>query len=300
MEAAAAIKKIEAATYWQDVFTKKSECKAEYRAYSLLLHPDRCKLKGTEEAFKKVTEFRDAIENSYEFKDDVGTVKYSDFSITIEPTPGNEALLQRSLEKYEKLINLKDSASLHFRKYLPAKAEFKDGKLTFINDMRVVSLNDLSMPLDHARWVLSRLLEFSAWLNEVGFVHAGINPTSIFIIPETHGIICTSFYHMQKIGTSLSGKTISANYVSWYPSYIFDKTSKPKADGSIDIELAKRTMVYLLGDKSGNGIVLKKNHEIGLINYLTSYKRENLKAYEEYVELIHNLYGKPSWREYVI
>ena len=81
MEAKEAIKKIEAANYWQDIFPKKSEYKNDYKVFALLLHPDRCKEKGSEDAFKKITGFRDFIEGSYTFKDDIATVTYSDFSI---------------------------------------------------------------------------------------------------------------------------------------------------------------------------------------------------------------------------
>ena len=231
MEAIDAIKKIKESTFWQDIFPKMSDYKVEFRAYSLLLHPDRCQLPGAEEAFRKLTEYRDAIEKGFSFKDDVGNVTYSDFSVIIE---GNPDLLKKSFENFDKLCNLKDNASKHFRKYLPATGTYKDGKIVFGNDMRMVSLNDYQMPLDHARWVLSRLLEFSAWLAEVGYVHAGINPSSIFIVPETHGIICTSFYHLTKVNTQL--KTVSSTYANWYPSYIFDKSAgKPLAQSCIDI-----------------------------------------------------------------
>ena len=297
MEAKEAIKKIEAANYWQDIFPKKSEYKNDYKVFALLLHPDRCKEKGAEDAFKKITGFRDLIEGSYTFKDDIATVTYSDFSIEFE---GEEEYLKKSYDNFNKLISLKDEASVNFRRYLPATVEFKDGKLIFGNDMRMVSLNDLQMPLEHSRWVLNRLLEFSAWLNQIGYSHAGINPSSIFIVPETHGIICASFYHMTKIGSPL--KTVSAKHVGWYPSYIFDKSSgkKPIADSCIDIELSKRTIIYLLGDKSGNGIVLKKSYESEFVNFLTSLKSESYQALSDYKSLVHKLYGKPVWKELVI
>lgn len=297
MEDKELIDKVNKAVYWQEVFEKKSDYKSSYKEFALLLHPDRCKLKGAEDAFKKMTNFRDEIEASYTFKDDVGTVSYSDFSITIEGDPG---LLKKSYDNYIKLSSLKDSASQHFRKYLPTSGELKDGKISFTNDLKVVSLNELQMPLDHARWVLSRLLEFSTWLNQIGYSHAGISPTSIFIVPETHGIICTSFYHLTKIGSQL--KTVSARRVGWYPSYIFDKSTgaKPIADACIDLELSKRTMIYLLGDKSGNGIVLKKNHKIELISFLTSLRKDSYDTLEDYKKLITNVYGKPKWHEFII
>ena len=105
---------------------------------------------------------------------------------------------------------------------------------------------------------------------------------------------------MTKVGSNLT--SVSAKHAGWYPSYVLDKSlgKKPTADGCIDVELSKRTMIYLLGDKSGNGIVLKKKYENELINFLTSLKRENYKAYEEYIALIHKLYGKPKWHEYVV
>jgi hypothetical protein len=302
MEATDAIKKILSAKDWHDVFTKKSDYKSEYKSYALLLHPDRCKLKNAEDAFKKVTGYRDEIENSYKFTDEAGTVSYSDFKIIFE---GNESLLKKSYDNYNKLMSLTDKASLHFKKYIPTSAILDGNTLTFTVPYKIVSMNDLTLPLEHSRWALNRMFEFSSWLDEVGFSHCGINPGSMFIVPESHGLICASFYHMTKIGTNLS--TISAKYSSWYPAYILDKRTdskgrsiKPKATSIIDAELSKRTAIYLLGDKSGNGIVLKRNLQPELVNFLITSKPNAYTACKEYIDLIHKLYGKPKFVELVI
>ena len=126
----------------------------------------------------------------------------------------------------------------------------------------------------------------------------------MYIIPESHGLICGSFYHMTKIGEKLTD--ISAKYAHWYPSYILDKKTdargrkiSPKAQFNIDIELSKRTMIYLLGDKSGSGISLKKDYNTDFINFLISTNGNSYETYKTYIDLIHKLYGKPTFHEFV-
>jgi len=302
MEASEVIKKIQSAKSWKEVFTKKSNYKSEYKAYALLLHPDKCSIEDAEDAFKKVTEYRDYIENSYTFKDGAGvTIKYSSREIISE---GDANLLKKSYENYNKLMSLKDASSQHFKKYLPSKAIYDGNKLTFCVDYNIVSLHELSTSFEHARWILSRMLEFSAWLDQVGFSHAGINPESMYVVPESHGLICGSFYHLTKIDTSLTD--ISAKYAHWYPSYVLDKKTdskgrkiSPKAQFNIDLELSKRTTIYLLGDKSGSGVSLKKDYNPDFINFLISTNGNSYETYKTYIDLIHKLYGKPKFHEFI-
>jgi hypothetical protein len=131
------------------------------------------------------------------------------------------------------------------------------------------------------------MLEFSAWLHQSGFSHNGINPESIFIVPETHGIICVSFYHLTKLHSGLS--TISAKYRTFYPANVFDNKI---AASNIDIELSKRTAIYVLGDKSGNGIMLKKTHNEDFMDFVIKQHYHSYPAFKEYRDLLSKNFPK--------
>ncbi len=80
-------------------------------------------------------------------------------------------------------------------------------------------------------------------------MHCGLNPESIFIVPETHGIQICSFYHLTKIGNRIG--TISGKYSNWYPQDVFKtKIATPIIDLGCSMKIAS----YLLGDTSGIGI----------------------------------------------
>ena len=130
-------------------------------------------------------------------------------------------------------------------------------------------------------WILSRLLEIAAWFAQEGIVHGGINPKSVFLVPETHGIIISSFYHLKRIGQPL--ETISASYQNWYPATIF---TKKVAETAIDLEGCKRTAAYLLGDTSGLGVKLKKTHLPAFVDFLLDRHTNAYDCYREYRALL--------------
>jgi len=196
-------------------------------------------------------------------------------------------LLNKSLANYKILMSLMDESSMHFKKYLPVS-----GKLISENEDEAVvefTLSNRAVPLSslgvveqkHANWILSRMFEFTSWINQIGYSHAGINPESIYIMPENHGMCCVSFYHMTKLDTPL--KTISSQYKSFYPPQVF---SNKKAESNIDIELSKRTGLYILGDKSGSGVMLRKTHENHIIDFLQKQNDDAAKNYTDYRELL--------------
>ena len=116
------------------------------------------------------------------------------------------------------------------------------------------------------------MFEFILWLRQVGYAHMGLNPTTVFVVPETHGIIVISFYHMATLGKK--AETISAKYKMWYPTSLFtEKIATP----DIDLELSKKIALYLLGDKSAAGTKLKMDKEVNqvvLAFLLTKHKNE--------------------------
>ena len=189
---------------------------------------------------------------------------------------GDPKLNAISLQNFNLLKGGTDDASRHFRRFLPEDIiRSPEGKLEIHFSERTIPLIDLGMPQEHVNWILSRMLEWCAWLSQRGFIHGGINPESVCLVPETHGIILTTFYHLCPLNTRI--RTISARYKNWYPSSLFHQK---RAVSAIDLELCKRTAAYLLGDRSGLGIKLKKTHHPAFVNFLLKRHTNAFECYE--------------------
>jgi serine/threonine protein kinase len=148
---------------------------------------------------------------------------------------------------------------------------------------RAIPLGGLTLPQEHVNWVLSRLLEYTAYLAQVDFVHCGLMPENVFIVPENHGIIIISFYHLTRIGSTV--KTISAKYKDWYPPELLQTKL---ATSGVDLEMVKKIAIYLLGDQSGAGVKLRKTHNADFINFLIKRHDDPYNTYKEYRELLKN------------
>ncbi|HWY10566.1 MAG TPA: hypothetical protein VN026_04520 [Bacteroidia bacterium] len=263
-----------------DVFYDVNDWKFNYKNYIRLIHPDVCKLPKAKEATEKLNQFKDELDSGKKHNDDAGTVSYALKTVEIV---GDKDLIKKSLDNYNYLMSLTDESSKHFKKYLPISGKLiSENELEFTLSNRAVPLSSLgTVEQKHANWMLSRMFEFAGWINQLGYSHAGINPESVYIMPENHGMTCISFYHMTKLNTSL--KAISAKYSNFYPPQVF--TNK-KAESNIDIELSKRTAIYLLGDKSGSGVILRKTHENEIIDFLQKQQYDTIETYKEYRTLL--------------
>ncbi len=259
-----------------DVFYDVNDWKFNYKKYIVLIHPDKCNLPKAAEATEKLNKFKDELESGKKHNDDAGEVTFCLKTVTIV---GDKDLIKKSFDNYNFLMSLKDDASNHFKKYLPVSGKLiSETELQFTLAYRAVPLSSLGvMEQKHANWMLSRMFEFSSWINQIGYSHAGINPESIYIMPENHGMTCISFYHMTKLDTQL--KTISAQYKNFYPPQVF---VNKQAESNIDIELSKRTTIYLLGDKSGSGVLLRKTHENEIVDFLQKQSYQTDENYKEY------------------
>lgn len=244
-----------------------------------LIHPDICKEAGAEDAFKRIYELNEAYLYGDTYKDESGIFKSNRKSVTFE---GEKSLLKKSLDNYNKLkaFRAADFNHEHFAKYIPKTFELDDTLIgTFEGES--IPLSGLILDQNHANWILSRILEYCILVAQTGYVHCGLNPESIFVVPETHGIIVTSFYHLTKQGSQV--KTITGQYKNWYPANLFsNKTAMP----IVDIELAKKTTIYLLGDKSGSGIRLKKTKNKPFMAFVTKQHIDPVQAYKEYRETL--------------
>ncbi len=278
MQVSKLIHKISGAGELIDIFQTK-EIEVEYKKALGLLHPDVCKMNGSVEAFQKLIQLKIDYDKSRIIEDDAGTFEHH-YNTTL--FKGNEKLHEISYDNYILLKNFRDKASLSFHKYLPASMALSHQlKITYAK--RAVPLSRLVLPQKHVLWILSRTLEVTAWFSQMGYVHGGIHPESIFIIPETHGVVLGSFYHFSKTNSKL--KSISAKYKHWYPHEIFDKK---RATTTIDLELTKRTAAYVLGDTSGIGIKLKKDFHPALIEFLLKKHKNAFQCYDDYRKMLKN------------
>lgn len=251
--------------------------KKQYRDTVKLLHPDLCSVPGASEALIHLNELRLKHEKGRVITDDAGSVWTQNKEAIFR---GNLSLLNTSYLQYQNLKNLNSTAAKHFHLYLPERMVLTD-VLQLKFPFRALPLHHLQLPQEHVNWVLSRLLEVAAWLAQEGLVHGGINPRSIYILPETHGIMITSFYHMQGKGDRL--KSISAAYRNWYPKQVF---TEKRAATLIDLECCKRTAAYLLGDRSGMGVKLKQTHLPEFIDFLLDRHENAYACYNEYRNLL--------------
>jgi hypothetical protein len=289
------INQILKATIAEDIFTR-ANFKKEYLYLLKMIHPDVCSLPKAHEAVQRLIQFKSEMEAALRIEDDAGFMHIlDDFTVAFS---GDKVVLQKSLNNYRILMNRTDVASNHFKKYLPSEMFFENDKLIVRSNFKMTPLPILSgsaiskktIPQHHVTWITSRLLEFISWIQQIGYCHAGINPESVAVAPDTHGIVCLSFYHLQPLGSRL--QTLSGRYQNWYPSVVFDEK---KAISYIDTSLVQRTAIYLLGDSSGNGIKLKRTHNEALIDFLTQPHHDTFSTYDKFRKLLRLEFGKPTF-----
>lgn len=278
------IDKIINASKIEDVLSVEN-FKDEFNTLIKDIHPDRCKLNGASDATAKLNQWRDVFENGKAYKDDIGVYKTNGYWADFKSPEKN---LNWSIDNYRLFMALKGETNEHFKKYLPKEGKLlADGTFRFEFDKRAIPLSGLTLSQEHVNWVLSRLLEYCAYLSQFGFSHCGLNPETVFIVPETHGIQICSFYHLTRIGNKIG--TISGKYSNWYPPEIFTiKIATP----TIDIECSKKISAYLLGDTSGSGIKFRKTHNDDFINFIITRHDNSYSSLMAYKELLQKNFKK--------
>jgi hypothetical protein len=275
------IEKVMKSSKPSDVFP--DDWKKEYLRMSKLIHPDTCSHPKASDAMAIINHYKDMIENGMILTDEAGNFKVFEKRIEYEVTDANRKLITKSYNNYKLLMSKHDKASENFQRYLPQSMVLEKDKLIINLKDRAVPLTKQQLPQIHVNWLFSRMFEFVLWFRQIDYAHMGMNPTTVFVVPETHGIIVVSFYHMEVLGKK--AKTISAKYKMWYPTTLF---TQKIATPDIDLELCKKIALYLLGDKSGAGTKLKKDTNVNqeVLNFLLT-KHQNIKdEYLQYRELL--------------
>lgn len=253
--------------------------KAEYKNIMKQLHPDRCKLPNATEAVAKLSGWVAEFEKGSVFTDELGESRFTGYSVKITATDKNSDILHKWVDGYNK-IHLANNS--HLNKYIPTRISTPADALEydFLNrSIRIPGL--LVLDQVHVNWILSRLLEFCMMMESAGLVHGNLTPDSVFISPDEHGVVISGFHHLSKSGSKMT--TISGKFKNWYPTSLFrDKI----ATSNIDLEMAKKLAIYLLGDVSGSGTKFRLTHNSDLINfYLTSHNSAK-DAYKEYRDIL--------------
>jgi hypothetical protein len=287
MDAAATLIKILAASTATDLFTR-GDYKKEYLKYLKTVHPDVCAHPLATKAAQRLLDFKKKMESFEIMEDDAGKFTQTDAQTFV--FQGDTDFLKQSLNNYQRLMRLNDAASNHFKKYLPASMSLENDVLMVKSREKAVAFSGLTLEQHHVTWIASRMFELTAWLHQVGFTHLGFNPESLAVLPENHGIILLSFYHLTPLNQKI--QTISGRYLNWYPPVTLDQK---RALPYIDLCLAQRTAIYLLGDASGNGVKLKKTHSERLIDFWIAPHEDAFQTFDDYRKLLYELFGKPKF-----
>lgn len=282
------ISKINKAKSFTEVFTNLSNWLVEYKQYAKQIHPDICSLPGAPEALTKLNSYKDELEKGKDHMDDAGKVHYTISKCSIT---GDKNVLNQSLYNYNTLLSFKEKMDIDFQRYIPKSSSLTTtdiSKLEFNFNLRCVPLCELgTLPQGHVNWLLSRMLEFAAYIYKKGYSHAGINPESVYVEPVNHGINVISYYHMTKLGSKLG--TASGKHLYMYPEHVrTDKIATP----DIDVELCKRTAIYLLGDKSGIGTSLRKTHNVHFLDFINKRHKNAIDAFLDYRAMLDKHFEK--------
>ena len=243
----------------------------DYKTLAKHLHPDTCRDNRAIEAFTHLNSIRNDFEKGYVFRDESGEYRSNYLR---HKWNGDINFLKTSKLHYDKIKeaarkNFDAGSFSHFMKYIPSNLGFEEDSLVYHSQRKCIPLSKAFILLPgttrnkHVNWIYSRMIEFVTMMESIGITHAGLNPDSIFIVPETHAIKVTSFYHVctDKV-TTINGK-----YKNYYPAKLFDtKRSGPY----IDLNLIKKTAICGLGDVSGSGVSLRADKDINkqVLSYL--------------------------------
>jgi len=281
------INKLVASNKPSDIFG--DDWKDTYRSYCKLIHPDYNPNSLAAEAMAKMNGYKDILENGVKYTDEAGDFRVFDKRIEYVITDDNRKLITKSVNNYKILMSKTDKASLNFQKYLPQSMILEKDKLIINFKDRSIPLTGLKLEQVHVNWLFSRMFEFVLWLRQINYVHMGLNPTTVFAVPENHGIIIVSFYHMTNIYKK--AETISAKYKMWYPTLLF---SKKEATPDIDLELCKKISLYLLGDKSAAGTKLKMDKIVNqeILTFLLTKHENHVDEYKKYREILAKNFEK--------
>lgn len=269
-----------------DVFPDLTIYKDVYKEYAALIHPDVCSEAGAVNAMTILNKYKNELGIGTKYTSDGIGYRYAGDVVTITAEPYLINVMERN---YNALMDLKGDNNANFQRYLPKSMKRDEDSLIFTCGRRVIPLHAIPQPVEqmHVNWMLSRMLEFGAWFNQIKYVNAGFNPDTIFTAPSDHGVVVLSLLHITPVHSKIA--TISGKFSGFYPAHMFvDKL----ASTDIDISLAKRTALWLLGDKSGVGNSLRKTHDQDIINFMQKTSYSPYDSYRDWRDMLKAKFEK--------
>jgi serine/threonine protein kinase len=239
-----------------------------------------------------------------------GVQKNLVFKLAQNPTDND--LLEHEAEMLGLLSHGKAAGQKYFPEFVDAFLS-PDGSvlrraIILGNLERKVRLTDLQHaypsgldPRD-AAWIFNRLLEGLWFTHQCGLVQAAVLPPNLYIDTETHGLVLGEWAFAVKGGMSIP--VISDTYAPWYPSEVL---SKAPATPAVDIFMAVRCLVYLLGGDPVTGNLprtipssLQRFIRGSLIPAPARRPSDAGDLRQEFDECLQHLYGKRTFRPLAI
>lgn len=160
-------------------------------------------------------------------------------------------------------------------------------------------------PRDMA-WMWRRTLMVLGFAHQQQVIHGAVLPTHILIQPELHGLVLIDWAYAvqdpQTTGRHI--RAISAEYEGWYPKEVWDKAAPMPG---LDLFMAAKTMVYLLGGDPLNGTMpdtvpakLKKYFEWCMQPAVRMRPQKSWQLLEEFDGMLEALWGPRRFREFVM
>ena len=186
------------------------------------------------------------------------------------------------MQIYNIHLNIKISKKLSNDKYIIVISKPQD--CFMLRD--ILSYYKNKIPIEHTTWILSRLYNYSCFLEYNNIACNGMTLDGIFICPEQHSITLTNFFFTTKLNDEIKA----------LPKDIFNLFTLKNKNSSytIDLDSIKYLGRFLLGDKSG--ITLKKSVNENMVNWLNSSSNKSpLETFKEWDNVIIKIFGKKHW-----
>jgi hypothetical protein len=148
----------------------------------------------------------------------------------------------------------------------------------------------------HMAWIWRRLLIALGHAHDRDVIHGAVLPPHILVHPEAHGLLlvdwCASVQQPRRYDRHIPA--ISAEYERWYPLTVLARKLPTPA---VDLEMALRSMVYLLGGDPLTGVLPSS-----VPSPIGAYLRGAIAAcgthpdvgllYRDFTDLIFTLWGR--------
>lgn len=227
--------------------------------------------------------------------------------LKVSRTPRDNDLFEQETRAL-RLLGTTDSKHVMFYPHLRDAFGVRDGKRRlkvnvideldgFINLEQVRRLRPAGLHLLDAAWIWRRMLWALDGAHKAGVVHGAVLPRHIIIHPVLHSVVLVDWcYSVSSYDHGQFGslRAVVGDKRSWYPTSVFEK--KPVTPG-LDLSMAARTMVYLLGGDpvsmtmSGEVPVLAQRH---LHRIGAGQEKSAIELLEQFDDLLQTL-GAPYY-----